>query len=74
MSAFFTVPPDAQRRRVTARNGAAAWEAFETRWIPMEERYFEAFSIEARADVRVRMDGRSDAVRPPREGGCDEPV
>ena len=56
VSAFFTVPPDAQRRRVTARNGAAAWEAFETRWIPMEERYFEAFSIEARADVRVRMD------------------
>lgn len=74
LSAFFTVPPDAQRRRVTARDGAAAWEAFETRWIPMEERYFEAFSIEARADVRVRMDGRSDAVRPPREGGCDEPV
>lgn len=46
---FVTVAPEVQRARLRRREGAHA-EAFEALWIPMEERYFAAFGIEAGAD------------------------
>ena len=48
---FSDVVPEEQKRRILSRDGAAAWEQFRTRWIPMEERYFEAFSIREKADI-----------------------
>lgn len=48
---FCDVRPAEQRRRILARNGPAQAETFETRWIPMEERYFEAFRIRETAQV-----------------------
>jgi uridine kinase len=32
-----------QRRRILARNGAAMLKRFETEWIPLEKRYFQAY-------------------------------
>ncbi|MBR5384005.1 MAG: hypothetical protein IK133_09300 [Clostridia bacterium] len=48
---FSDVVPEEQKRRILSRDGAAAWEQFRTRWIPMEERYFEAFSIREKSDI-----------------------
>lgn len=41
---FLTCSPEEQMRRLRAREGAYA-EVFRTRWIPMEERYYQAFAI-----------------------------
>jgi len=42
---FFTVAPDVQKRRIFVRNGEKMLARFENEWIPMEEKYFEAFNI-----------------------------
>jgi len=39
---FLTVDPDIQLRRIEARNGAGGLEAFRSKWIPLEEKYFHA--------------------------------
>ena len=49
LSVFVTAPRETQRARLLKREGAH-FAAFESTWIPLEERYFAAFSIEARAD------------------------
>ena len=51
LRAFSDVAPETQRQRILARNGAAGLRNFETRWIPMEERYFEACRIREQAQV-----------------------
>lgn len=53
---FLTVSPDEQLRRIRARNGADGLEMFQNRWIPLEEAYFQAFSIEKRCEYRFRAD------------------
>lgn len=50
---FLTVSPQVQLRRIRKRNGTAGAEAFERQWIPLEERYFQAFSIEKRCELRL---------------------
>ncbi len=50
---FVTVSPDEQIRRITARNGAEWAKRFAERWIPMEERYFDAFAIKERCEITV---------------------
>jgi len=40
-----------QLRRITTRNGEAMAELFRKKWIPMENRYFEAFQIKEQADI-----------------------
>ncbi len=42
---------DTQRARILARNGAQMLAMFESRWIPMEHRYFDTFRIFANADM-----------------------
>lgn len=49
---FLTVERTEQLLRIEERNGKAALKAFAEKWIPMEERYFEAFQIEKRCDIR----------------------
>lgn len=40
-----------QRKRILARNGEQMLSMFASRWIPMEHRYFEAYSIFEQADL-----------------------
>lgn len=48
---FLTVSPKEQLCRIQQRNGAMQVEAFKKRWIPLEERYFQAFSVAQRCEV-----------------------
>ena len=49
---FLCVDEDERRRRIIMRNGERS-EMFFTRWIPLENRYFEAFAIEKKADIII---------------------
>ena len=53
---FLTVEPKEQLRRIVERNGAEKAETFKERWIPLEEKYFAAFDIENRCDLRFSTD------------------
>lgn len=46
-----TVDSEVQCERILARNGAQMLGMFQSRWIPMEHRYFDAFHIFEHADV-----------------------
>ena len=41
--ALLTVLPAQQRARILRRNGPDLLKRFETEWIPLEKRYFEAY-------------------------------
>ncbi len=47
---FMSVGAEEQMRRVCDRNGEAA-AMFREKWIPLEERYFEAFDVPAKCDM-----------------------
>lgn len=49
---FLRVDEQERRARIVARNGEKS-EMFFTRWIPLENRYFEAFGIEKKADIVI---------------------
>lgn len=51
---FVDVEAKEQLRRITVRNGEYMAEVFRTRWIPMEKRYFEEYSIRDKADVVIK--------------------
>ncbi len=44
---FLTISPEEQRRRILSRNGPEQAEMFFSRWIPLEERYFDAFDVQS---------------------------
>lgn len=48
---FSTVTTQEQEARLLAREGESGLHAFQTRWIPLEERYFEACQVEAQCDI-----------------------
>lgn len=48
---FTDVEEQEQLRRIEQRNGIEAAEVFRTRWIPMEESYFDACGIREAADI-----------------------
>lgn len=52
---FLTVDPEEQLRRIEKREGPQQLEAFQTRWIPLEERYFSTFRIEDRCDYQLDL-------------------
>lgn len=45
------VDPQTQMERIQKRNGAEMAEIFRTRWIPMEENYFQNLHIQQYADL-----------------------
>ncbi|MBR2142171.1 AAA family ATPase [Anaerovibrio sp.] len=47
---FVTVSPEEQLERIIKRNGREGAEVFKKRWIPLEEKYFAAYSIEDKCD------------------------
>ena len=48
---FIDVSAGEQKRRINDRNGTEGWKVFSERWIPLEERYFEAYRIKERCDA-----------------------
>lgn len=68
LTVFLTVDEAEQLRRIERRNGAEAAILFRERWIPLEERYFSAYSVAERCDLRFQTDGsgegRTDADGP----------
>lgn len=49
ISVFLTVPEDEQLKRIEKRSPQSL-EAFRTRWIPMEEAYYEKFNVIEKCD------------------------
>ena len=55
LSAFLRLPPELQRQRIARRNTPQAQEQFLTRWIPLEQRYFEALDPMGRCDLILEV-------------------
>lgn len=53
LAIFSTIDTAEQERRILARNGAAMLERFRALWIPMEERYFDAFAIKDKCELVI---------------------
>ena len=49
---FLYIDEEERKRRILSRNGEKS-EMFFTRWIPLENEYFEAFSISENADLTI---------------------
>lgn len=47
---FLKLSEELQKQRIIERNGRQMYEMFRDKWIPMENRYFEAFRAEAVCD------------------------
>ena len=50
---FLTVGPVEQMRRIEERGGPEKAEQFRCRWIPLEEKYFAAYAVAERCDLRI---------------------
>ena len=50
---FCRIDPALQAARIRARNGAAAVKVFQTRWIPLENQYFQALDVLAQCDIVI---------------------
>lgn len=50
---FCDVKPEEQLHRIELRNGAESAKIFAQRWIPMEERYFERYHIQQKAEITL---------------------
>ncbi len=50
---FMEVSAEEQKKRILARNGAEMYQRFEREWIPMENRYFEAYGIRDKCIVVI---------------------
>ena len=51
LSVFSDIDPALQKERILRRNGERMLDAFVSRWIPMEEKYFTVFDIRNSADI-----------------------
>ena len=57
---FLSIDPAEQARRILRRNGEADAAIFRDKWIPMEERYFEAFQIPEKCDFFIKVEASPD--------------
>ncbi len=55
---FLTLSEREQFERILRREGEKRAEVFRERWIPLEEKYFSAFGIEGRCELRFDTGGR----------------
>lgn len=53
ITVFVTTDKKTQQERILHRNGEEKLKVFLSRWIPMEEKYFEAFDVEKSADMII---------------------
>ena len=56
LTVFLRQSPEIQRRRILRRNGETVAQRFFTQWIPLEERYFEAFDPAGRCDLILEVE------------------
>lgn len=52
---FLTIDESEQLRRIECRNGKTGAVLFKEKWIPLEEKYFLAYSIEEHADLCIQI-------------------
>ena len=50
---FVDIDPDEQMKRIINRNGQEGAQTFKDKWIPLEEKYFKAYSIKDKSDFIV---------------------
>lgn len=50
---FVNTVQEKQLERIERRNGAEAVSVFKNRWIPLEEKYFSAYRVAERCDMRI---------------------
>ena len=50
---FYRIRPDLQSSRILSRNGAEALKVFQSRWIPLENRYFDGLNIQGLCDIVI---------------------
>ena len=55
LSVFLSIDPAEQKARILKRNGEKMLERFVREWIPLEKKYFAAFSIQDKADLVFRV-------------------
>jgi uridine kinase len=53
LKVFCRIDPQLQLQRILKRNGKAALKTFESRWIPLENKYFEALDILSQCDIVI---------------------
>lgn len=51
LSVFLRINPEKQMERIIRRNGPEYAKVFESRWIPLEQTYFDAFKPSAHCDL-----------------------
>lgn len=64
---FYDISPERQKERILARNGETTLKVFSERWIPMEERYFQACKCAQKLDLIIRAG--DDWHNPPQTSG-----
>ena len=52
---FLTISSETQKERIIKRNGEDGYKAFESKWIPYEERYFKEQDIENKCEIVFEM-------------------
>ena len=55
ISVFLDISPDRQQERILRRNTPEKAERFFKEWIPLEQKYFSAFSIAERCTMRIKI-------------------
>ena len=48
---FLDIDDESQRERIILRNGKDMYRKFKEEWIPLEDKYFQAFGIREKADI-----------------------
>lgn len=51
---FMDISPEAQLKRVLARDGVQKYDEFKEKWIPLEEAYFNAYDIRSVCDIIIQ--------------------
>lgn len=52
---FMKADYETRLERILRRNGADALEVFKSKWIPLENRYFDEFNIEEKSDIIIKQ-------------------
>lgn len=55
LKVFLTVSQEEQLKRIEERSGSRMLEKWVAEWIPLENQYFDAFSIEINADYSIKL-------------------
>ena len=53
ITVFSNIDSDEQMKRIIRRNGDKMAKVFAEKWIPMEERYFDEFSVKSKCSIVI---------------------